>query len=226
MDFVRDCAGNGVKAVSFGGGEPLQYEPVFEILNRLQTVLFRSITTNGLLLDKAMFDRLKAAAPDKVHVSIHFPGTLSEVQRVVKNVQEFAEYGIRSGVNLLVQQSQLVAVRHAAEILRDAGISNDRIVYLPMRGQDTPSPEELAEVAGNQPFQSMTCLMECVPSSRFCSISWDRKVAWCSYTETRRSLPTLSYAGLIEAINGLGLQFCGGTESALQQLTLPEGSAK
>src|SRR5262245_21204764 len=33
--FVTDCAAHGVKAVSFGGGEPLQYEAIFEVLERL-----------------------------------------------------------------------------------------------------------------------------------------------------------------------------------------------
>jgi hypothetical protein len=85
------------------------------------------------------------------------------------------------------------------------------MVYLPMRGQDTPTPEEVAVVAGRLPFQSMSCLSGCARSPRFCSIGWDRTVAWCSYTRTRRVLPELSYAGLAAALEGLGLEFCGGT---------------
>src|SRR3954451_15227104 len=73
VDFVGDCAAHGVKAVSFGGGEPLQYEGLFDVLRRLRGVLFRSITSNGLLLTGALLDRLVEAAPDKVHLSIHFP---------------------------------------------------------------------------------------------------------------------------------------------------------
>ena len=96
--------------------------------------------------------------------------------------------------------------------MRDAGIGNDRIVYLPMRGRDTPTPDELADVAGRTPFQSMTCLTACGPSPRFCSIGWDKSVAWCSYTVTRRPLPELTYAGLTSAMDGLGLEFCGGIE--------------
>ncbi len=58
-------------------------------------------------------------------------------------------------------------------------------------------------------FQSMTCLLACGPSPRFCSVAWDRTVAWCSYTKTRRELPELSFRGLIEAMTNLGLEFCG-----------------
>jgi MoaA/NifB/PqqE/SkfB family radical SAM enzyme len=35
--FASDCAANGVKAVSFGGGEPLQYDGLFEVFERLRT---------------------------------------------------------------------------------------------------------------------------------------------------------------------------------------------
>lgn len=218
VEFVSDCAANGVKAVSFGGGEPLQYDKLYDVLERLKSVLFRSVTTNGLLLDPLVLDRLKDVRPDKVHVSIHFPGSQTEISRVLRNVDDLAEHGIRSGINFLVQRSQLEAAKSAAAYLRQCGIKNDRIVYLPMRGQDTPTPEEMAVVAGNEPFQSMTCLTKCAPSSRFCSIAWDRQVAWCSYTSSRRTLTELTFAGLMNTVDGLGLEFCGGTEPVLQQL--------
>jgi sulfatase maturation enzyme AslB (radical SAM superfamily) len=214
VGFVRDCAANGVKAVSFGGGEPLQYPGVFDILHELDGTLFRSLTTNGLLLDGDTFDRLVAARPNKVHVSIHFPDRANEVNRVIGQVNELAARGVKSGINLLVTRSNLPAARHAAGRVRDAGIGNDRIVYLPMRGRDTPTPNELAEVAGKTPFQSMTCLAKCGPSPRFASVGWDKSVAWCSYTVSRRPLPALTHAGLTAALTDLGLEFCGGTEDA------------
>ena len=85
------------------------------------------------------------------------------------------------------------------------------IVYLPMRGTDTPTPTEVARVAGNGPFQSMSCLAGCARSPRFCSIGWDKSVAWCSYTVSRTPLPELTYRGLEATLPGLGLTFCGGT---------------
>ncbi len=211
VDFVSDCAAHGVRAVSFGGGEPLQYEGLFEVLTRLRGVLFRSLTSNGLLLRAELLDRLVAAAPDKVHLSIHFPERESEVERVVGQVHDLANLGIRSGINFLVARSNLEAAQRAAESVRCSGIGNDRIVYLPMRVTDTPTPEEVARVAGGGPFQSMTCLTGCARSERFCSIGWDRMVAWCSYTRTRAPLGELTFAGLEEALTGLGLEFCGGT---------------
>ncbi len=212
--FVRDCAAHGVKAVSFGGGEPLQYPGLFDVLRDLDGVLFRSLTTNGLLLHGDTLNGLVAARPDKVHVSIHFPGRATEVERVIAQVTDLANRGVRSGVNLLVARPDLEKAREAATRLRDAGIGNDRIVYLPMRRRGTPTPEELAEVAGRTPFQSMTCLTACAKSERFASIGWDKTVAWCSYTTARRPLVELTHAGLLAATTGLGLNFCGGTDDA------------
>jgi MoaA/NifB/PqqE/SkfB family radical SAM enzyme len=212
VSFVEDCAANGVKAVSFGGGEPLQFEAMFDVLTRLKGTLFRSMTTNGLLLRGEMLERLVEGAPDKVHVSIHFPDREAEVDRVIRSVLTLQQLGIRSGVNLLVERSKLQAAASAALKLREAGISNEHIVFLPMRGQDTPTPEEIATVAGRQPFQSMTCLSACAASPRFCSVGWDKTVAWCSYTTARNRLPELTHSGLLQAMDGLGLTFCGGTD--------------
>lgn len=217
VSFVEDCAGNGVRAVSFGGGEPLEHEGVFDIIDRLRGTIFRSMTTNGLLLSDDRLEALVAAAPDKVHVSIHFPGRRAEVRRVVEQVTKIESRGIRSGVNLLVTRSGLAQAEAAASQLRDAGIGNDRIVYLPMRSSDTPTPAEVARVAGGTArFQSMTCLAGCAKSERFCSIGWDRMVGWCSYTRTRRALSSLSYAALEDALDGLGLEFCGGTNELVR----------
>jgi MoaA/NifB/PqqE/SkfB family radical SAM enzyme len=212
VGFVGDCAAHGVKAVSFGGGEPLQYDGLFAVLEQLRGTLFRSVTTNGLLLSGDLLERLVAAVPDKVHLSIHFPERDAEVERVVRQARELSDRGVRSGVNFLVARSNLEAARRAAAVVREAGIGNDHIVYLPMRARDTPTPEEVADVAGNAPFQSMTCLTRCGRSPRFCSVGWDKTVAWCSYTVTRAPLRSLSHEGLLAALDGLGLAFCGGTD--------------
>jgi organic radical activating enzyme len=211
--FAVDLAAHGVRAVSFGGGEPLEYEGVFDVLADLRGVLFRSLTTNGLLLhDPAIRDALVRAAPDKVHVSIHFPERAVEVQRVITQVAMLEERGLKSGVNLLVSRSMLEDARVAAASLHDAGIGPERVVLLPMRGRDTPSPEQLAWVAGGRPFQSMTCLTTCAKSSRFCAVAWNKTVAWCSYTSARQPLESLTHAALVSALADLDVTFCGGTD--------------
>lgn len=209
VTFVRDCALYGVRAVSFGGGEPLEYEGLDDVLRALDGVLFRSLTTNGMLLEQRL-DRLLPARPDKVHVSIHFPERTGEVERVITQVRALFAHGIPCGINLLVARSRLEDATRAARAIADAGIGHDRLVFLPMRHADTPTPEEMGRVAGRSPFQSTTCLMACGPSPRFAAIGWDRSVGWCSYTRTRRRLATLEHRALAAALSGLGLDFCGG----------------
>jgi hypothetical protein len=202
--------------VSFGGGEPLEArELLWPVLAALRGVVFRSFTTSGLDLDAA-FDEVVAAAPEKVHVSIHHPGARAEVERVIAQVTRLAQAGIASGVNLLVARSQLPAARAAAQALHGAGIDNARIVYLPMRGRaaETPTPDEIGAVAGSQRFQSMTCLTACAPSPRFVAVAWDRTIAHCSYTTARRPLAAPTHAALVAALADAGLVFCGGTDAA------------
>lgn len=207
VDLVADCARHRIKAVSFGGGEPLEYPGLFELLAALRGRIFRSVTTNGLHLD-AQLAELVRSAPDKVHVSIHAPGNAAEVARVIRQVDALEAAGIASGINLLVRASQLAEAVRCAERVRAAGIGNDRIVYLPMRGGDTPDADALAQVAGGRRFQSMSCLLTCGRSPRFASISWDRHVAWCSYTRSRHPLAGPTYAALCAALDGLGLEHC------------------
>lgn len=213
LALVRDCAANGVRAVSFGGGEPLQWPGLFELLHATRPLkIFRLLTTNGLLLDRH-FDELVAAAPDKVHVSIHFHER-AEVEQVIDNVNRLAEAGVRSGVNLLIRRSKLDDALTSVARLAEAGIGRDRVVFLPMRGMDSPSAAEVARVAGaapGEPFMSMSCLAACSISSRFCAISWDWNVGWCSYTLERRPLTAPTHAALLDALADLGLRFCGGT---------------
>ncbi|MBP0005443.1 MAG: radical SAM protein [Cyanobacteria bacterium SBC] len=216
VTFVSDCVESGTQAVSFGGGEPLEYPGLFEVLERLEGLVFRSITSNGLLLRGRCLDDLVAARPDKVHLSIHFPDKVAEVDRVILQVQALAKLGIRSGINLLVDRSNLMAAIQAAQKIREAGIGNDRIVYLPMRKSNTPTPQDILRVANGQPFQSMSCLTNCHRSPRFCSISWDKKVAWCSYTVARRPLSSLTARGLNKALQNLPLIFCKNSPEATQ----------
>jgi sulfatase maturation enzyme AslB (radical SAM superfamily) len=218
LEFVGDCAANGVQAVSFGGGEPLQWPGLFELLRATAAVpvgggrvrLFRSLTTNGLLLDRH-FDELVAAGPDKVHVSIHMNES-AEIERVIAAVTRLAGAGVRSGVNLLIRRSKLEAAAATARRLAEAGIGHDRVVFLPMRGMDTPTAADVARVADTaKPFQSMSCLAACAISPRFCAVSWDWTVGWCSYTRERRTLTAPSFAALQVALGDLGLRYCGGS---------------
>lgn len=208
IEFVSDCAKNGVQAVSFGGGEPLEWAGLFECLEALQGRLFRSLTTNGLPLeDPAILRALLRSPPEKIHVSVHAPERPGEVDRALRWTAALSEHGVRTGVNLLVRRSRLPEARAAAARLRHLGPA--RLILLPLKGpgDDRPTPAELASVVPG-PFQSMSCLNACGKSPRFASIAADQTAAWCSYTTTRAPLRSLDFAGLVGALDGLGLRPC------------------
>ena len=216
--FTTDCAPH-VRAFSFGGGEPLESpELLFPALAALHGRVFRSMTTNGMLLDDARIAQLVDAKIDKVHISIHMPGDLDEVTRVIAQVHALAAAGLRSGVNLLVRKSNVEQSAHATSMLHAAGIANERIVFLPMRGRDVPSPADVARVAAGK-FQSTSCLMACGKSPRFVSIGADRSVAWCSYTIARRVLEAPTYAALVAATMDLDLIDCEENQGGLVRLS-------
>ncbi len=205
--FCMDLAANGVRAVSFGGGEPLEYPPMFDLLDALRGVLPRTLTTNGLPLERAaVFERLVRAAPEKVHVSIHAPENPREVARVVDQVLALQKSGLRSGINFLVRGGHLDEATRAVTYLYHAGIAREQITFLPMRGSpfahENVTPKELAAVAQSAKFASMTCLRGCEKSRRFASVAADKTVAWCSYTVSRVPLAGLSYAALVAALAG------------------------
>ena len=209
VNFVRDCARHGVRDVSFGGGEPLEYPHLLDLLHALRGLLHRSITTNGLALGGLAIQSLARTGIEKIHVSIHFPERGEEVERVIEQARALEAAGIRSGVNLLVGKKNLEAARAALERVHAAGIGSERMILLPMRMHGAPSPEDVAWVAGGRPFQATSCLQRCAPSPRFVSINSKYEAGWCSYTPLHRRLPALTWQGLMTALNGLELISCG-----------------
>jgi hypothetical protein len=208
--FIENLSINGVEAISLGGGEPLEYLGVFDVMTQTKGMLFRSMTTNGILLDKDdNFEKLIKSSPDKVHISIHFPENRNEVKRVLRQVWDISSRDIIAGVNLLIRRDNVFEARMASDFLKMEGLSDGQIVYLPMRMKNPVSEESVKFVANKDLFQSISCLKQCGKSQRFCSISWDKKVAWCSYTTSKSTLSTLDYKNLQQELNNLNLNYCG-----------------
>ncbi len=103
IPFVLDLHKHGIDAVSFGGGEPFEFDGIFDLISGLMDEMYVSVTSNGLPLENAeVFFQLIQNKPDKVHITIHHPEKTAEVERVIRMVKKIAKEGIKSGVNLLV----------------------------------------------------------------------------------------------------------------------------
>lgn len=208
IDFASDCIEHGVKAVSLGGGEPFEYEGVFEVIDALYPKCYLSVTSNGLPLEnKQIWEMLTKHKPDKIHLTIHQPDSEAEVLRVERQVQRIASIGIKPGVNLLVGADKIASAKSVYERL-DKLLNNDQIILVPQRFSNTPTPKQLASVAGRNPFQSPTCLLKCQRPTNFCSVSWDKKVNSCSFAPNKVPLETLDYRGLIQALEKVKWKKC------------------
>lgn len=209
VSFVADLARGGVRSASFGGGEPLEFPGLFEVLARTRGLLHRSLTTNGLLLDEAAVARLAEAGLEKAHVSVHFPEAEAEVERALRAVRKLEEAGTSGGVNLLVRAGGAAAARRASLRLRQGGVGPAGVVLIPMRLENQPTLREIVEVGGGEPFQSMSCLLGCAASPRFCSVAADRSVAACSYTRSRAPLEAPTHRAMLEALESIRRVGCG-----------------
>lgn len=208
IDFASDCISHGVKAVSLGGGEPFEYDGVFEVIDALYPKSYLSVTSNGLPLENEwIWEMLTQHKPDKIHITIHQPDNEEEVNRVERQVQRIASTGIKSGVNLLVGADKVASTKEVYEQLGKL-LNSDQIILVPQRFSNTPTPKQLASVAGGKPFQSPSCLLKCQRPTNFCSVSWDKKVNSCSFAPNKVPLETLDYAGLIKALEIVKWEKC------------------
>ena len=202
IPFILDLHKHGIDAVSFGGGEPFEFDGIFDLISNLMDEMYVSVTSNGLPLEnEEIFSKLIQNKPDKVHITIHHPENEPEVERVIKMVKRISENEIKSGVNLLVSDFNSKEAKKVYADLIANGITADRIILIPRRFTCEPTPKQLSEIAGGKPFQSPACLTGCQKPTEFCSLSWDKKVNWCSYAGRKQPLKKLNFKGLMDALN-------------------------
>ena len=208
IDFASDCIKHGVKAVSLGGGEPFEYDGVFEVIDALYTQCYLSVTSNGLPLEEeTVWKQLMMHKPDKIHLTVHQPDNESEVARVEKRLQEIEKIGIKPGLNLLVGADKIEYSKGVYERLSRI-LKSDQIILVPQRFSNTPTPKQLASVAEGKLFQSPSCLLKCDRPTNFCSVSWDKKVNSCSFASGKEPLESLDFKGLEDALKRIKWKSC------------------
>lgn len=204
-----DCSENGVKAFSLGGGEPLEYEGIYDVISAIKPHLFVSITSNGLpLSDKVIFSTLLKNPPNKIHITIHNPSSKIEVSETIKTVKKLIRNNINAGINILVSSNEIPITKQLTTSLYKQGFTSNQIIFVPRKFEYVPTCKEVAEVAVSPYFQSASCLSDCKISKRFCSISWDKKVGFCSYTPSKASLDSLDYFSINKALNSFNFKTC------------------
>lgn len=206
--FAKDCIANGVEAISLGGGEPFEYKGVFDIIDQLQSLAYISVTSNGLPLEEgSMWDQMVKHSPDKIHITVHNPEDAHEVERVINLIRRLSATQIKPGINLLVSDNKIEECRMVYQRLR-ADLDSSQIILVPRRFSHTPTPKQLAYVTDGNPFQSTSCLLGCKLPTNFASVSWDKKVNRCSYAGGKQVLQSLTFDGMIDALNSVKFTPC------------------
>lgn len=206
--FLKDCVAHGVKAVSLGGGEPFEYDGIFQIIETLYPLCYLSVTSNGLPLENEdIWQKLTVSKPDKIHLTIHHPEDNGEVERVLHRLGYIRDIGIKPGINLLFSCDKITEA-HNAYNKAIQFIKPEQIILVPQRFSKTPTPSQLSEVSGRRPFQSPSCLLKCQPPTDFVSISWDKKVNFCSFAKGKELLQNLDYSGLCAALSRIKFKTC------------------
>lgn len=208
ISFALDCISHGVKAVSLGGGEPFEYDGIFDIIDALFPRTYLSVTSNGLPLGTSIsWELLAKHHPDKIHLSLHNPENENELNSIIAKLKEIEKIGIKPGCNLLVSASNTEKGKKAYIELSKL-LLPEQIIIIPKRYKDTPTPEQLAYVSDGKPFQSPSCIIRCSIPDEFASVSWDKKVNFCSYAPGKIPMDSLDFHGMINALKKVEFRSC------------------
>ncbi len=126
VTILSDLDRAGVLEVAFGGGEPFAFRGFPRLLSRLaaETRLAVSITTNGLLLDRALLDEIEGTYAE-LRVSLYDEASLAAIDRLG---------GRRFGVNVLVTPQRLPELERIVFDLAARGAKS--VLLLSYNGDD------------------------------------------------------------------------------------------
>lgn len=139
-EIVEDVIAMGVKAVTFsGGGEPLLYKSLPEVVERLATNGVKVATlTNGANLKGRMADafarhgtwlRISMDAWDDASYTASRGAKAGEFTRLLANIRAFTERGSNCvlGVSFIVGKENAGRVAEVAAMLKAAGVNHMKI---------------------------------------------------------------------------------------------------
>lgn len=129
--IVDSLVAHGVCSASFGGGEPLLFEGLYDLAAyATQQGLAVSLNSNGFLLDELAAARIKAAGFASVGVSLD--GPTAEVHdafrnrpgsyaRALRALDELRNAGVRSTVSSVIHRGNRDGLRQLVALVREHG---------------------------------------------------------------------------------------------------------
>ncbi|MEQ1505207.1 MAG: radical SAM protein [Myxococcota bacterium] len=197
LELLADLDRLGVAEVAFGGGEPLVFHGLFELVDRLarETRLAVHLTTNGVLLSDDALARLRGKIGE-IRLSLYDDNDWrATVARLVRHGQRF-------GVNLLVTPDRLGDLPALVCELHALGCRD--VLLLPVIGHpslalDRDQTGHLAALLLDPPWPALTIKLgvcwdeglahlprlfpssDCGAGREFLEITSDRQVRACSF---------------------------------------------
>ena len=179
-----------------------------EIIDALYPKCYLSITSNGLPLENTdIWKDLLKHSPDKIHLTIHQPQDREEVKRIETLIKRLSTTKIKPGVNLLVGADKIDYAKQVYAKLNNI-LTPEQIILVPQRFENTPTAKQIASISNGKPFQSPSCLLKCNQPNNFVSVSWDKKVNFCSYAFGKEKLQALNYQSMIKALEKIEWKSC------------------
>jgi hypothetical protein len=120
----------------------------------------------------------------------------------MRQLRRLSQTEIKPGLNLLVRANQIPGAKAVFDQALTI-LNLDQIILIPQRYSNTPTPKDLSAVAGGRPFQSPSCILKCQRPDKFCSVSWDKRVNYCSYADGKTPLESLDFNGLTKALTAI-----------------------
>lgn len=150
-ELINQWARMRVFQLAVGGGEPLLYEGLFEVLAYAwERGIVPNLTTNGTLLDADVVRQLERAGVARVNVSWNGPGTEhgGRRQAVMRALQLLLDSTLQVGVNLLVTPALLPLLPHVLARLQTLGVQ--RVTILRPKPPAMPTGANTAWYAANR----------------------------------------------------------------------------
>ena len=153
--FASDCVAHGVKAVSLGGGEPFEYDGVFDVIDALYPLCYLSVTSNGLPLENdKVWERLVKHKSDKIHITngVHLMGqiTLLATSILIQHKCDINKMAAWNGVSLIADEILVeTIIATISQITADAGAFVVEIGHIKHHARLKPTTRTVSHIKHN-----------------------------------------------------------------------------
>lgn len=177
---IKELRDYGVLQVTFGGGEPLLRDDIFELAQYCNEIgLNVTMTTNGSMVmnfDKKLYSLFK-----QVNVSWRGDDALQALQHLRESTA--------IGINFIVNRGYIKDLPRVAEKAKEIDAELLLLAYKPVKGdfENVIAPELVFERAkklyknGLKVAVDGPCLGKCLAAKRFCDVHSNGDVSVCSF---------------------------------------------